>query len=73
MQRLNQEILAAGLATILVTPFIGGATSRIVAASYLGGELKAGPAMRATGRRFLVLLAVFFFFLAITRQPCSCD
>ena len=52
--------LIAGLATILVTPFIGGATSMIVAASYLGGELRAGPAMRATGRRFLVLLAVFF-------------
>ena len=52
--------LIAGLATVLVTPFIGGATSMIVAASYLGGELRAGPAMRATGRRFLVLLAVFF-------------
>ncbi|HET9558987.1 MAG TPA: hypothetical protein VFS70_17755 [Actinomycetota bacterium] len=52
--------LIATLATILVTPFIGGATSMIVAASYLGGELRAGPAMRATGRRFLVLLAVFF-------------
>jgi hypothetical protein len=52
--------LIATFATILVTPFIGGATSMIVAASYLGGELRAGPAMRATGRRFLVLLAVFF-------------
>jgi hypothetical protein len=51
--------LVAGLATLLVTPFIGAATSMIVATSYLGGELKAGPAMRATGRRFLVLLAVF--------------
>jgi hypothetical protein len=57
--------LAAGLATILVTPFIGGATSMVVAASYLGGELKAGPAMRATGRRFLVLLAVFFLTLLL--------
>jgi hypothetical protein len=52
--------LLAALATLLVTPFIGGATSMIVAASYLGGELTAGEAMRATGRRFLVLLAVFF-------------
>ena len=57
--------LIAGLATVLVTPFIGGATSMIVAASYLGGELKAGPAMRATGRRFLVLLAVFFLTLLL--------
>ena len=57
--------LAAGLASILVTPFIGGATSMVVAASYLGGELKAGPAMRATGRRFLVLLAVFFLTLLL--------
>ena len=52
--------MIAGLAGFLVTPFIGGATSMIVATSYLGGELKAGPAMRATGRAFLVLLAVFF-------------
>ena len=57
--------LIATLATVLVTPFIGGATSMIVAASYLGGELKAGPAMRATGRRFLVLLAVFFLTLLL--------
>jgi hypothetical protein len=57
--------LIAGLATVLVTPFIGGATSMIVAASYLGGELRAGPAMRATGRRFLVLLAVFFLTLLL--------
>jgi hypothetical protein len=57
--------LIGSLATVLVTPFIGGATSRIVAASYLGGELKAGPAMRATGRRFLVLLAVFFMTLLL--------
>jgi hypothetical protein len=52
-------IVIAALAGFLVTPFIGGATSMIVASSYLGGELKAGPAMRATGRAFLVLLAVF--------------
>jgi hypothetical protein len=57
--------LIAALASVLVTPFIGGATSMIVAASYLGGELKAGPAMRATGRRFLVLLAVFFLTLLL--------
>ena len=53
-------IVIAALAGFLVTPFIGGATSMVVAASYLGGELKAGPAMRATGRAFLTLLAVFF-------------
>jgi hypothetical protein len=57
--------LIAGLATVLVTPFIGGATSMIVATSYLGGELKAGPAMRATGRRLLVLMAVFFLTLLL--------
>jgi hypothetical protein len=57
--------LIATFATIIVTPFVGGATSMIVAASYLGGELEAGPAMRATGRRFLVLLAVFFLTLLL--------
>jgi hypothetical protein len=53
-------IVVATLAGFLVTPFVGGATSMVVAASYLGGELKAGPAMRATGRAFFILLAVFF-------------
>ena len=53
-------IVVATLAGFLVTPFVGGATSMVVATSYLGGELKAGPAMRATGRAFLTLLAVFF-------------
>jgi hypothetical protein len=57
--------LVAALVGLLVTPFIGGATSRIVAASYLGGQLAAGQAMRATGRRFLVLLAVFFMALLL--------
>jgi hypothetical protein len=57
--------LIGAFATIIVTPFIGGATSRIVAASYLGGELGAGPAMRATWRRLLVLLAVFFMTLLL--------
>ena len=53
------------LAGVLVTPFVGGAVSRIVAASYLGGSLEPGPAIRATGRRFLVLLAVFFCTLLL--------
>jgi hypothetical protein len=57
--------LFAVLAGVLVTPFVGGAVSRIVAASYLGGTLEPGPAIRATGRRFLVLLAVFFCTLLL--------
>ncbi|HTE67775.1 MAG TPA: hypothetical protein VK942_03300, partial [Actinomycetes bacterium] len=57
--------LFAVAASVLVTPFVGGAISRIVAASYLGGELEPGPAIRATGRRFLALLAVFFFTLLL--------
>jgi hypothetical protein len=57
--------LLAVLASVLVTPFVGGAISRIVAASYLGGTLEPGPAIRATGRRFLPLLAVFFFSLLL--------
>jgi hypothetical protein len=55
----------AVLASVLVTPFIGGAVSRIVAASYLGGELEPGDALRATGRRFLALFAVFFLTLLL--------
>jgi hypothetical protein len=51
----------AVLASILVTPFVGGAVSRVVASSYLGEELGPGPAMRATWLRFLALLGAFFF------------
>jgi MFS family permease len=53
--------LLAVAASILVTPFVGGAVSRIVAASYLGEELEPGEAIRVTGRRFLALLGAFFF------------
>jgi hypothetical protein len=51
----------AVLASILVTPFVGGAVSRVVASSYLGEELGPGPAMRATWLRFLALLGAFLF------------
>jgi hypothetical protein len=57
--------LFAVLASVLVTPFVGGAISRIVAASYLGGELEPGPAIRATGRRLLPLLVVFLCTLLL--------
>jgi hypothetical protein len=57
--------LFAALAGVLVTPFVGGAVSRVVAASYLGGALEPGPALRATGRRFLALLGAFFFTLLL--------
>jgi hypothetical protein len=57
--------LLAALASFLITPFIGGAVSKIVAASYLGEELEPGPVMRATGRRFLALLGAFFFTLLL--------
>jgi hypothetical protein len=51
---------AALLLTLIVTPFIAGAISRVVAASYLGDELKAGPALRTTLRRAIPLLVAFF-------------
>jgi hypothetical protein len=51
----------AAFAGFLITPFIGGAISRVVASSYLGEELGPEPVLRATGRRFLALLGAFFF------------
>lgn len=44
---------------LIVTPFIAGAISRVVAASYLGEQLSAGPALRATWRRTVALLVAF--------------
>jgi hypothetical protein len=61
---LLSAVLAA-LASFLITPFIGGAVSKIVAASYLGEEPEPGPVMRATARRFLALLGAFFFTLLL--------
>jgi hypothetical protein len=61
---LLSAVLAA-LASFLITPFIGGAVSKIVAASYLGEDPEPGPVMRATARRFLALLGAFFFTLLL--------
>ena len=41
----------------IVLPFIAGAISKVVAASYLGRELRAGEALRATLRRAWALFA----------------
>jgi hypothetical protein len=55
----------AAFASFLITPFIGGAVSKIVAGSYLGEEPEPGPVMRATARRFLALFGAFFFTLLL--------
>lgn len=47
--------ITAGLLNILVLPFLAGAISQVVAASYLGRELGAADALRATLRRALAL------------------
>lgn len=47
----------AGLLNILVLPFLAGAISQVVAASYLGQELGAADALRATFRRSWALFA----------------
>ncbi|MBV8559602.1 MAG: hypothetical protein JO050_02430 [Acidimicrobiia bacterium] len=50
----NAQLAVGGvvaLISLLVTPFVAGAISKVVAASYLGGVETAGSALRATGRR----------------------
>jgi hypothetical protein len=47
----------ASLIGLLITPFVGGVITRVVSASYLGQQLSAGEALRATGRRVWALLA----------------
>jgi hypothetical protein len=49
--------LLATLANIVVLPFLAGAISLVVGASYLGQELSAGEALRRTFRRFWALFA----------------
>lgn len=52
--------LVVALLSLLVTPFVAGAISKVVAASYLGGEETPGSALRATGRRTGALLIAWF-------------
>jgi hypothetical protein len=47
----------ATLLNLLVLPFLAGAISQVVGASYLGEELSAGPALRRTARRAWALFA----------------
>jgi hypothetical protein len=61
----NGTLVAAGLALLaaaFTTPFIAGAISRVVAASYLGHQEGPGPALRATGRRFWALLGSWWLW-----------
>ncbi|HEX2848913.1 MAG TPA: hypothetical protein VHN98_00085 [Acidimicrobiales bacterium] len=51
--------LAAVLLSLLVTPFIAGAVSRVVAASYVGDTISVGGALRVALRRSPALLAAF--------------
>jgi hypothetical protein len=44
-------------ATVLVLPFVAGAVSRVVAASYLGDDVEPGEALRAAARRWWSLVA----------------
>jgi hypothetical protein len=48
--------IGAWLLGLLITPFVGGAITQVVAASYLGRQLGAGEAIRTTGRRLWALL-----------------
>jgi hypothetical protein len=52
--------LLALVASLLVTPLVTGAISRVVAASYLGTQLSTGAALRAGARRMWSLLASWF-------------
>jgi hypothetical protein len=56
------ELVVSGVSTLLgllVTPFVAGAVSRVVGASYLGREITPGVALRAALRRFPALLGAF--------------
>lgn len=59
-ESLQESELVAALfafaATVLVLPFVAGAISRVVASSYVGEQLEAGPALRAVGRRWVSIV-----------------
>ena len=49
----------AALLGLLLIPYVAGAVSKVVAASYVGESLGPGPALRASLRRFLSLFAAW--------------
>jgi hypothetical protein len=49
----------AALASMLITPFVAGAVSLVVSASYMGRQVGAGPALAATGRHAASLVSAF--------------
>jgi hypothetical protein len=55
----------ATLLNILVLPFLAGAISQVVGASYLGEELGPGPALRRTLRRAWALFASWLIVHAL--------
>ena len=58
----NADLILSLIATflnILVLPFLAGAISLVVGASYLGQELRAGEALRRTARRGWSLFAAW--------------
>jgi hypothetical protein len=56
----NFGALFAILAAAFVMPYVAGAISRVVSGSYLGEQMSAGDALRATGRRWWALIAAWF-------------
>jgi len=49
-------VVAVSLLSLLITPFVGGAITQVVAASYLGRQLSAGDAIRTAVPRLWALL-----------------
>jgi hypothetical protein len=59
----------AALVSMLVTPFVAGAISQVVSASYLGRQLGPGPALAATGRHAAALVWAFVLTHLATVLP----
>jgi len=53
-------VLIAALLPSMVLPFVAGALGRLVAAWRVGGDMTAGAALRAAGRKWWVLLIAWF-------------
>jgi hypothetical protein len=62
------SILSA-LASMAITPFVAGAISKVVGASYMGEQIGAGPALAATARRALSLIWAFLLTHLATVLP----
>jgi hypothetical protein len=67
--RVQALTLVVALINLVLLPFVAGAIAKVVAASYVGEDLGAAEALRATRRRWWALLSAWFLHVLCCWLP----